>query len=289
MYRFPPKRVLVACDLSAPTAAAWRQAVSVAERFGASLEAVHVRRWMRAAELAPLPPPDLSPEEEGKLLVRFRQVIGAEPKITFLAGDPALGILRAARASRADLIVMGTHGRTGLRRVLLGSVAEAVARRSTAPVLVVRGGGEAIRSILAPVNFTDYSDHGFEYAAALAAAMNAGLTALHVRLDPIWTAHPELKLGKLLGRLPAASRAACRSLVETGQSEATEGILKAGDRHDIIVLVAHENSRLKEMVLGTTAERVLRGSKASVLVVPAPRRPRASRAAPPLTCCAAVE
>jgi nucleotide-binding universal stress UspA family protein len=55
------------------------------------------------------------------------------------AGEPSDGILEAARAVRADLIVMGTHGRTGIARLLLGSVAEAVLRRATCPVLTVRG------------------------------------------------------------------------------------------------------------------------------------------------------
>jgi nucleotide-binding universal stress UspA family protein len=54
------------------------------------------------------------------------------------AGDPATEILRAAPVQRAGLIAMPTHGRTGLRRVLLGSVAEAVVRRSPLPVLLVR-------------------------------------------------------------------------------------------------------------------------------------------------------
>ncbi|MFI5345541.1 MAG: universal stress protein [Elusimicrobiota bacterium] len=271
MYRFPPKKILVACDLSAPAAAAWRQAVTIAERFSTGLETVHVREWTRAAELASFPAPDLSSAEESELRARIRETIGADAKTTILSGDAALGILRAARAVRADLIVVGTHGRTRLQRMLRGSVAEAVAHRSKVPVLVVHGAGEAIRSILAPVNFTANSDHGFAYAAALAEGLGAELAALHVRLDPIWGAHPERKIRRLLDALPGGSRAACRTIVETGHNEAAPGILKAGAAFDLVALVAREHSRLKDMVLGTTAERVLRGSTASVLVVPASR------------------
>jgi nucleotide-binding universal stress UspA family protein len=55
-----------------------------------------------------------------------------------LDGDPATAILQVARDSKADLIVMGTHGRTGLGRVLMGSVAEAVVRKAPCPVLTVK-------------------------------------------------------------------------------------------------------------------------------------------------------
>jgi nucleotide-binding universal stress UspA family protein len=58
-------------------------------------------------------------------------------------GDPATAILRAARDNHCDLIVMGTHGRTGLRRLLMGSVAEQVVRKAPCLVLTVKAGGPA--------------------------------------------------------------------------------------------------------------------------------------------------
>jgi len=64
---------------------------------------------------------------------------GVRASVRVRAGDPATEILRAAPEERADLIAMSTHGRTGVRRVLLGSVAEAVVRRASRPVLLVRG------------------------------------------------------------------------------------------------------------------------------------------------------
>jgi nucleotide-binding universal stress UspA family protein len=151
----------------------------------------------------------------------------------------------------------------------------------------VRGGDGAIRNILAPVNFTDYSYYGFTYAAALASALSAPLTALHVHLDPIWNGDPKDKLEKLLAPLPEALRAACRPVVETGESDPTRGILKASAKHDLVVVVAHEKSPVMDLILGTTAERVLRGSPSSVLVVPAPRKPLPIRKDLPTPCCAA--
>ena len=288
MTRFPPKKILVPFDLSALSAAAWRHAAALARRFGAELEVVHVRDWALGAELAPLPPPALSSEDRRELLARIRETVGIRPKITLAVGDPARVLLRLARSRRVDLIVMGTHGRTGLERVFLGSVTEAVVRGSPAPVLAVRGRSAAIRSVLAPVNFSATSDCGFAYASEMAAALDARLTALHVHVDPLWNGDPGRKLSRLVERLPAARRRSCRPVVETGQSEATRGILKAAASHDVIVLVAHETPPLKDVLLGTTAERVLRGCAASVLVVPVRRGEPEVRKDHPTPCCAPV-
>ena len=238
--------------------------------------------------MTPLPPPELPPKTNREAIARIRRTVGEGAKITIVVGEPVHVILRQARTRRADLIVMGTHGRTGLARALLGSATEAVARQSSVPVLAVRGGAGAIRSILAPVNFTDYSYYGFTYAAAMAAALSASLTALHVHVDPIWSGNPQSKLRKLLAGLPPPLHAACRRQVETGESGATTGILKAGASHDLIVLVAHGKSPALDLILGTTAERVLRGAPSSVLVVPAPRRPLSVREELPTECCAAT-
>jgi nucleotide-binding universal stress UspA family protein len=284
MTRFPPKTILVPFDLSALSETAWKQAVPLARRFGARLEVVYVQDWAVTADVTPLPPPVLSAHEKRGLIARIRKTIGMSAKINIVVGDPVHSILRQAR--RADLIVMGTRGGTGLKRALLGSVTEGVARQSPVPVLAVRGGGGEIRSILAPVNFTDYSYYGFTYAGALASALSANLTALHVHVDPIWNGDPQDKLKKLLAPLPAALRAVCSAVVETDESDATRGILKASAKHDLIVVVAHEKSPIKELILGTTAERVLRGSPASVLIVPAPRKPLPIRKDLPTPCCA---
>jgi nucleotide-binding universal stress UspA family protein len=121
----------------------------------------------------------------------------------------------------------------------------------------------------------------------MTSALSASLTALHVHVDPIWNGDPERKLRMVLDSLPAPLREAGRPLVEL-LSDPTKGILKAGARHDLIVLVAHEKSALKEMILGTTAERVLRRATASVLVVPAPRGRLPVRKDLPTACCAAA-
>jgi nucleotide-binding universal stress UspA family protein len=78
-------------------------------------------------------------ERQLALLVAQAKKAGVRVEAQLTEGVPSEAILRAARRQRADLIVIGTHGRTGLGRVFMGSVAERVLQRATVPVLTVRG------------------------------------------------------------------------------------------------------------------------------------------------------
>jgi nucleotide-binding universal stress UspA family protein len=103
-----------------------------------------------------------------------------------LEGDPAAAILEFARATQADLIVVGTHGRSGLPKALLGSVAERIFRSSSVPVLTLGPQVEegliytAPRKILVAADFTPASRQAVRYGATLAAKYACGLTLLHV-------------------------------------------------------------------------------------------------------------
>lgn len=266
MIRFPPKKILVAYDLSDISRTSWRHTQALASSCGAALEVVYVDPW--AMSLGPPPKPILSYVRS--LRARIRDMVGSGPKITILQGDPAGSILNLARTQRPDLIVIGTHGRKGLNRMLIGSVAEAVIRGATVPVLAARGPVRAIRAILVPVNFTPYSDYGFTCAAVAAAALPANLTALHVSGDPIWDGNSRAQLSTLIRRLPAGVRKNCRPTAQEFAGDAVKGILKARKGRDWIVLVAHRKSLIKDAFLGTTVERVLRHSPIPVLSVPAP-------------------
>lgn len=141
------KRVMVATDLSAPAERALTHGVHLAETTGAELEVIHVSDPLQA-------PPGCSGseylhrqdrwrhhiEEELRLAVQRHATQGPGPKVELIAveGSPAHEIVRAARDRDADLIIVATHGRTGLRRVILGSTAEQVVRFASCPVLVVR-------------------------------------------------------------------------------------------------------------------------------------------------------
>ena len=270
MIRFPPRRILVGFDLSVLSMAAWRHAAALARRCGAALELVYVEASL-PAQSAPYLMPGFAPGQALRLRKEIRAKVGDGPKITVTEGDPASRLLHLARAHRVDMIVVGTHGRTGLSRVLLGSVAEEVIRSSPVPVLVARGPVRDIRAILAPVHFTSYSDHGFAYAAGIAAGLGARLTALHVNIDPIWGGNALMRLHRLTETLPAALRARCEDRVVVDE-DPSRGIKKASAKHDLVVLVAHKRSALEDVLIGTTAERVLRISQKPLLIVPPPHR-----------------
>lgn len=270
MIRFPPKKILVAYDLSDVSRMAWRHAAALAASCGASLEAVYVEPWQIGVEL--MPPPALTPADVKALRARIRAVVGEGSRVTILHGDPAQRILGLVRLRRPDLIVVGTHARGGLKRVVLGSVAETVIRGSTVPVLAARGRVRPIRSILAPVNFTPYSEYGFAYAAAASAGLSARLKVLHVTDDPIWSGNLQYRLSTLINRLPAAVLKNCRPTTESAVGKAVTGILEARRGQDWIVLVTHGKSLIKDAFIGTTLEQVLRRSSIPVLSVPAPRR-----------------
>jgi nucleotide-binding universal stress UspA family protein len=140
------KRILVPTDFSPHSEAALAMARDLAGRYGAHVTLLHV---------CPLPLPvyegggGTSPdqleqlvEEAGQALARTRTRVGAdgaELDTVVSIGDVPDEILRHASEQGCDLIVIGTHGRRGLRRLMLGSVAEQLVRRAEVPVLTTRG------------------------------------------------------------------------------------------------------------------------------------------------------
>ncbi len=143
-------RVLVPIDFSPSSRVALGYATFLAGRLGAVLSVLHV--WEPPGYVGPdtlvlLPIARGKPEWEQTRTDVMREIepflAGAQPKprqldIRVEAGEATDTILQVASDGGADLIVMGTHGRTGLSRLLIGSVAESVIRRSTCPVLTVR-------------------------------------------------------------------------------------------------------------------------------------------------------
>lgn len=149
---WPPKTILVPLDFSEHSAHALQYAVDVAKTVGATVAVAHV---------GPPVPPIYSPLPEATaaqagiwqdMLSQRETVLRKEmggavqpfvgSGVTFTQywreGEPASAIADAAREADADLVVMGSHGRTGITRALMGSVAERTARLCPCPVLIVR-------------------------------------------------------------------------------------------------------------------------------------------------------
>lgn len=152
-------KILVASDLSDPSLPAVSAAAAEARRTGAELTALHCVEPVAVVigseygmSLAPTAGPGPTKLARERAQVRLEQALRENEcrgEIQIVEGVPAAAILAVAEELQADLIVLGTRGRTGLKRVLLGSVAEAVARHAAASVLVVRlsdGGSHPIEA-----------------------------------------------------------------------------------------------------------------------------------------------
>jgi nucleotide-binding universal stress UspA family protein len=139
---FPIRTILHPTDYSELSRPAFELACALARTFGAELVICHASPppIIAAGEGVPIDFP--TGEAEG-MAARLEEVKpdGAGLRVThrLLRGDPATEIARLAEGAKADLIVIGTHGRGGLSRLLMGSVAEGVMRKAPCPVVTVKG------------------------------------------------------------------------------------------------------------------------------------------------------
>lgn len=207
-------------------------------------------------------------------------------------GRPKEQILVAARAMHADLIVMGTHGRSGFDRVVLGSVTESVLRHAPCPVLTVTEraapdyppGRPPFASILCPVDFSPASIRATEYALTLAEESYGRLTLLHA-LEPLpmeeaalmarfdiggyQNAVERLAIERLDGILPVNVRDWCKPERVAVRGRAHEAILQAAEQagSDLIVIGIHGRNRIDLALFGSTTQHVVRGACCPVLVI----------------------
>jgi nucleotide-binding universal stress UspA family protein len=138
------KNILYATDFSPYSNQAYFHAVGLAETYKATLTIVHVYTPTPVAPLSAelVVSPPLSPDDQDYWRGQLEQIRPLNPAIpvrhVFLVGDPAEEIVSFATSAHMELIVLGTHGRTGLERLLMGSVAEKVLRGALCSVLVVK-------------------------------------------------------------------------------------------------------------------------------------------------------
>jgi len=131
------ERILVPIDFSTNSMHALAAALSLTQRFGAELLLLHVVEPVYAAE------PNMASADLTTLLdAQERTADERLGRILVECGVPAQVIMEVARRTATDLIVIATHGRTGLSRMLIGSVAERVVRRAGCPVLTVPPAGK---------------------------------------------------------------------------------------------------------------------------------------------------
>ncbi|MGB0218446.1 universal stress protein [Sinimarinibacterium flocculans] len=288
------RKILLATDLSDGSASARDHAIGLATRWNAELHVCFVE-LLHAGDGAYRTPPLLAapPGPATATDARLREYLGPVscPVVTHIESDisAAPAVLRCARKQNADLLVIGTHARRGLERVLLGSEAAAIVRDAACPVLVVGidhaypAGGYT--SILAAVDFSDVSAAALRTAAGLARTHGAALQVMHV-LEPLpplmHPAPPPLSMNEYFEQRLAAARQETGNLsAAAGVPEGTEPIVREGVAHecivsqarttgvDLIALGTHGRHGVSRLLLGSVAERVLRTAPCAVLVQPA--------------------
>jgi nucleotide-binding universal stress UspA family protein len=310
---FPPKKILVPLDLSVRALKALHYARALAREFDAALHLLHITEplaYPTDLGYAPVISGELETElQEGSrerlagVVEEVRQA-GFAVEGTLRVGRPHSEIVAAAADLGADLVVLTTHGFTGLKHVLLGSVADRVVRHAPCPVLVVRdqapeavaastaGEGAApdtkapepfrLTRLLVPTDFSEASRAALEYAAALARAFQAGVLLVHVTELPYVEANladvdtrafeegARAHAEEQLTRLTEAQRAAgltieSRLLTGAAWHEVVTLAQEAGT--ELIVAGTHGYTGLKHALLGSTAERLVRHAPCPVLVV----------------------
>jgi nucleotide-binding universal stress UspA family protein len=150
----PIRTILHPTDFSAHSDYAFRLACSLARDHGARVIALHVLDRQVLAYpgvMMPPPPPRATAEQRAAILAQMQQIVPRDSAVPveYLVeeGAPATAILQIAQETPCDVIVMGTHGRTGLSRLVIGSVAEQVMRSATCPVLTVKAPHQPVKPL----------------------------------------------------------------------------------------------------------------------------------------------
>jgi len=290
------ERILVPTDFSDHSALALRHARELARLFGAEL------RLLSAAFLSPVwiaegaaPIPDeyrkavvAQVEADLERLAHALRGEGLRVSCAVSGDHPASAIRRAAQDWPADLIAMGTHGRSGITHALLGSIAERTVRQAPAPVLTVRseaGEPRPLRNVLVATDFSADAQRALEWSIGLARRAGARISLVHAVAGAIVLGQEELEFESVRAAQWAAAEAARGRLerlraelgglageiaVEEGRTDT--GIVAAAQRlhADLIALGTRGRSGLAHVLLGSTAERVLRHASAPVVIVKAP-------------------
>ena len=200
---------------------------------------------------------------------------------------PAKSIIDYVNDHDIDLVVMGTHGRQGIERLINGSVSEEVVRQAPCPVFTVLGRdepqpGPSIRRLLVPVDFSDHAYMGVAYGRELATAYGADLDLLHVveevnfptayEIDPFAAVSvPDVRDRAREALEQVAREADMQAVTEchvlTGHA-ARDIVDFAEEREtDLIVMPTHGRSGLERFLIGSVTERVMRSASCPVFTI----------------------
>jgi nucleotide-binding universal stress UspA family protein len=289
-------RVLCPVDFSDISQHALDHAAAIARWYQAQLTLLYVFVTRPTMDAPPLVLEDADRECLQKSIRRMAAGLPADVRVDLRveqAEHVHSEVLRQLAATGADLLVVGSHGRSGFQRLFLGSVTEKVIRKATCPTLVVPPRAADVppdapvqfKRILCAIDFSESSLSALAYALNLAEEADAHLTLLHVIEMP-----PELRENPLapdfdIDRIHAAAEAEARRRLQdlipdqarnyaTVDTAVVEGgayrrVLQraAEEQADLIVLGVHGRSAIDRLVFGSTTHHVIRAATCPVLIV----------------------
>ena len=288
------KNILCPVDRSPRSLQAFDRAIAIARWQGARLHLLEVIEPSAPGGSVGPKPAGASGEIRAALEKDLRRMLvsrrawDVEVEIVMREGNVVREILAEARDSRADLVVMGSHGRGRVPRPGLGSTAEKVLRQAACPVLTVRRGVGRVRrnrspfkTILCPTDLSAAGNSAVAYAKRLAKAMNARLIVMSAVEGPGGRAatgpaaelqdEREASTRKALARLlprPVADRPAAKAVVVKGKASAAIVKLARARSADLIVMGVSGHGSVDVARLGSTTHHVIRRGEWPVLTVP---------------------
>lgn len=290
------KNVLCPVDFSDISQRALDHAAAIAHWYEAKLTLLYVFVTLPTMDLPPLV---LEDADRVRIESDMRRMAAGVPSGVSVAvrveqtESAHKEILAQLAATQADLLVLGTHGRSGFQRLFLGSVTEKVIRKATCPTLVVPPRASDVpadapvrfRRILCPIDFAESSLSALAYALNLAKDADAHLTLLHViEMPPELRAHPlapDFDVDRIHAAAEADARRRLRDLVPdqartycTVETDVVEGrayrrVLQraAEEGADLIVMGVHGRGAVDLLVFGSTTHHVIRAAACPVLIV----------------------
>jgi nucleotide-binding universal stress UspA family protein len=285
METFQPKLILCPTDFSEPATLALRYGKHLADCFDARLVVLYADPFT--------PPPYFTAGQVEDVAKTIEHLKGAAHEyLTRYVGEHIGGpgevegvvaenqtvpaILLTAEEKKADVIVMGTHGWSGINRFVLGSVTEKVLHATDRPVLTVRekkGAAEpfrvSVQQVLCPINYSEVAHKALEHAVEMSKCFKAELLVLHVIESHLTEIKEEEEHGRLCAWVPDSVRSRCSLKEVVRRGDAAEQIIEVASSAgcDMIVLGAQHKRFRDTTVLGTTTLRVTRHAPCPVLTV----------------------
>jgi nucleotide-binding universal stress UspA family protein len=292
-------RILCPVDFSDVSRHALAHAAAFAQWYGSNVTVLHVYS-------APVPPvavsqypgnvPMLAPIQPDEVREQVRQfckpldAAGVSPAIVVEEGDPAKVITRMAGDAAPDLLIMGTHGRGGFQRLLLGSVTEKVLRLVACPLLTVpppaaTGSTPSFKTILCPIDFGPSALRALEHAFSLAKEADARVVLLHVvesladvvaSGEPIGFSIPDFHQSlerdaaeRLSALIPADARSWCRPEVLVTSGKAHREIVRVAKENqaELVVMGVQGRGAIDLLLFGSTTHHVIREAGVPVLTL----------------------